>query len=46
VVIFKRALAFSLALLLFWMIVDQFLCDRWMYHDYATGSDKRLICPW
>jgi len=29
-----------------WLVADNLICDRWIYRDYATGVDKRIICPW
>ncbi|NDA74333.1 MAG: hypothetical protein EBX69_13060 [Betaproteobacteria bacterium] len=44
--VLKRTLGFFVALGLLWFLTDRLICDRWMYHDYATGSDRRLSCPW
>jgi hypothetical protein len=28
------------------ILVDQGICNRWVYHDYAAGIDRRLECFW
>ncbi|CAM8650333.1 MAG: hypothetical protein ACK5F1_01360 [Burkholderiales bacterium] len=28
------------------LFIDQVVCNRWSYHDYAAGIDRRFICPW
>ena len=33
-------------LLLLFILVDQGICNRWVYHDYAAGIDRRLECFW
>ena len=26
--------------------IDQFICNKWVYHDYAAGMDRKLACFW
>lgn len=29
-----------------WVLIDQGICNRWVYHDYAAGIDRKLECFW
>jgi hypothetical protein len=42
----KWALVFLVLVLLVLIVVDQFICNRWVYHDFAAGIDRRLSCFW
>jgi hypothetical protein len=42
----KWALVFIALVLLVLIVVDQFICNRWVYHDFAAGIDRRLSCFW
>lgn len=42
----KKLLYLVLAAAGLWLLADRLICDRWIYRDYATGVDKRIICPW
>ena len=42
----KWLLIFFVLVLLTLIAVDQFMCNRWVYHDYAAGIDRRLSCFW
>jgi hypothetical protein len=42
----KKLLYGALVVVALWLIADKLICDRWIYRDYATGVDKRIICPW
>jgi hypothetical protein len=26
--------------------IDQWICNKWTYHDYAAGIDRKLACFW
>lgn len=37
------------ALVLFlavFLLIDQLVCNNWIYHDYAAGIDRRVSCYW
>ena len=42
----KWIMALATLLLLLFELIDQGICDRWVYHDYAAGIDRRLECFW
>ena len=42
----KWLLVFLVVVLLVLIAVDQFMCNRWVYHDFAAGIDRRLSCFW
>ena len=42
----KWIIALATLLLLLFVLIDQGICDRWVYHDYAAGIDRRLECFW
>lgn len=42
----KWIMAMATLLLLLFGLIDQGICDRWVYHDYAAGIDRRLECFW
>ena len=28
------------------LLIDQGICNKWVYHDYAAGMDRKLSCFW
>jgi hypothetical protein len=28
------------------LFIDQGICNKWVYHDYAAGMDRKLSCFW
>jgi hypothetical protein len=42
----KWALIFFALALILLIAVDQFICSKWVYHDYAAGIDRRMSCFW
>ena len=37
---------FALLGLALFVLVDQGICHRWVYHDYAAGIDRKMECFW
>jgi hypothetical protein len=42
----KWLLIFLALVALVLISVDQFVCNKWIYHDFAAGIDRRLSCFW
>jgi hypothetical protein len=42
----KWSLIFLALVILVLITVDQFICSKWVYHDYAAGIDRRMSCFW
>jgi len=42
----KWLLIFLALVTLILITVDQFVCNKWIYHDFAAGIDRRLSCFW
>ncbi|WP_173955970.1 hypothetical protein [Polynucleobacter tropicus] len=42
----KWLIAFAILGLALFVLVDQGICNRWVYHDYAAGIDRRMECFW
>ncbi|QWD63711.1 hypothetical protein [Polynucleobacter sp. MWH-UH2A] len=32
--------------LMIFIVIDQLVCGKWIYHDYTAGIDRRLSCFW
>lgn len=43
---FIKYLISALVFLCLALSIDQFICNKWVYHDYATGMDRKLACFW
>jgi hypothetical protein len=42
----KWSLIFLALELILLIAVDQFICSKWVHHDYAAGIDRRMSCFW
>jgi hypothetical protein len=42
----KWLLIFLGLVILVMITVDQFICNKWIYHDFAAGIDRRMSCFW
>ena len=42
----KWLIAFAVLALTLFVLVDQGICNRWVYHDYAAGIDRKMECFW
>ncbi|MEY3484929.1 MAG: hypothetical protein RLZZ586_652 [Pseudomonadota bacterium] len=42
----KWLISFVLILALLFFAVDTWICNKWVYHDFAAGIDRRLSCFW
>ncbi|NBV81028.1 MAG: hypothetical protein EBR64_04845 [Burkholderiaceae bacterium] len=42
----KLLISFVVILALLFFAVDTWICNKWVYHDFAAGIDRRLSCFW
>ena len=43
---YKWLISFIVILALLFFAVDTWICNKWVYHDFAAGIDRRLSCFW
>lgn len=44
--IIKWLLALVIGLVVLSLGIDRLMCNRWIYHDYAAGIDRKMSCFW
>ena len=42
----KWLISFLVILVCLFFVVDAWICNQWVYHDFAAGIDRRLSCFW
>ncbi|MEY4113285.1 MAG: hypothetical protein RL082_1792 [Pseudomonadota bacterium] len=42
----KWLISFVVILVCLFFAVDTWICNKWVYHDFAAGIDRRLSCFW
>jgi hypothetical protein len=43
---YKWLISFVVILVLLFFAVDTWICNKWVYHDFGAGIDRRLSCFW
>ena len=42
----KWLISFVVILVCLFFVVDTWICNQWVHHDFAAGIDRRLSCFW